>query len=115
MTIVNASQVDKAMGRFIDPKSVPTHIGGSRGAMEENFVAQSATRITDQGTGKRGAAEYDPNELPDSRFYGSATVISVNDAPPLEAAHEPPPQAPVVPAPTEPRSVAELLARMGLK
>jgi hypothetical protein len=115
MTIVNASQVDTAMGQYVDPRSVPKHIGGSRGAMEENFVAQSDKQIVDQGAGRRGAAEINPNELPDRRFYGSATVISVNDAPPLEPAHEPPPQVPVAPAPTEPRSVAELLARMGLK
>lgn len=105
MAIVRASDIDAQMGRHIDPKSVPTHIGGSQGAMEANFVAQSDHQIIDRGYGQKGATVVE-GRGPRNDLFGSATIISVNDAPPLEAAHEPPPPK-MPPMPEVPASRAQ--------
>lgn len=112
MGIIKASDLDKAMATGIDPHSIPQHNGGAQGVMQGQFVPQSDTVQMDQGHGRRGAAVYDGSELPQTGFYGSGTVISVNDAPPIEAEHEPKPAVVVA---DKPRSAADILASLGLK
>lgn len=89
MTVVNMKDLDAQMGRTIDPNSVPKHVGGSQGSMEPNFVAQSDLRIQEQGAGRLGAAVHDARELTGNHLYGSQTIISLNEAPPLEDKMEP--------------------------
>ncbi len=125
MTVVRMSDIDAQMGRVIDPNSVPKHVGGSQGAMEPNFVAQSDQVIREAGAGRYGGQVFDARELERNDHFGSQTVISLNEAPPLEAKHEPPAPSPpvipvVAPAPvlTMPapragsRSIAQLMASL---
>lgn len=105
MGIVNSKDLDQAMASGVDVRSIPQHDGGSQGVMQGQFVPQSDQVLVDQGHGKRGAAVYDGRELPPGNHYGSGTVISVNDAPPLEAAMEP----------KKPRSAADILAGLRLQ
>ncbi len=131
MTVVRMSDVDAQMGRSIDPNSVPKHIGGSQGAMEANFVAQSETQLREQGAGRYGAEVYDSREVAPNNHFGSQKIISLNEAPPLEAKMEPkddpsaramakaaevagaPPAPMAVPAVKAPgRSINELMAAL---
>lgn len=117
MAIVNMKDLDAQMGRTIDPNSVPKHDGGSQGAMEANFVAQSDTVIREAGAGRYGGQVFDSRELDRNDHYGSQTVISLNEAPPLLDKHEPPPPvipvipglAPVVAKPPAGRSILDLM------
>lgn len=97
MTIVNMRDVDGQMGRTIDPRSIPKHDGATQGAMEANFVAQSDTQVQDRGGGRTGAAVFDARDVGQEGYFGSGTIISLNEAPPLEAKMEPPlPKVPEV-------------------
>ncbi len=126
MTIVNSNELDAQMGRHIDPNSVPKHDGGDVGHMQGVIARGSEHIIVEQGGGKRGAAVYDAQEVGKQDFYGSQTIISVNDAPPLPQQMDPikkPITLPVVPMPVQapaaaakqPMTSAQLLAMMGLK
>ncbi len=136
MAIISSKDLDAQMGRTIDPNSVPRHDGGTKGAMQAFVPNQSDHIEVQQGHGSRGAPVYEASEIPQRGFYGSDTIISVNDAPPLEAGLEPKPtpipgQAaqlvppkpkvaapPVVQQPQRPQrqsTAVEVLARMGLK
>ena len=122
MTVIKASDIDARMGRTIDPSSVPKHVGGSQGAMEPNFVAQSDQIIHEAGGGRFGAQVFEASELARNDHFGSQTIISLNEAPPLLDKHEPPPiPAPIipvvapppvltVPAPAKGRSIQDLMA-----
>ena len=111
MTILTEADLNRRMGMTIDPNSIPRHDGGDLGCMEGVIQRGSDTRVDAQGNGRRGAAVYSADELGDPRFFGSATVITVSDQPPLPAELAP---AKPAPAPTKPRSPQELLAMMGL-
>lgn len=89
MTIINMRDLDAQMGRTIDPNSVPKHDGASQVSMEANFVAQSDTRVIDQGAGRFGASIMEGHEVSERGYFGSKKVISLNEAPPLETKHEP--------------------------
>lgn len=123
MTIINANDLDAQMGRHIDPNSVPKHDGTGTGHMEAIIQRGSEQVSHEQGAGRFGAPMYDANEVGGQDFFGSKTIISVNDAPPLPTQMDPikkPVTLPVVPpmpaaAPARPMTAAELLARMGLK
>jgi len=128
MPIISAKDLDTQMGRGVDPASVQQTAGGSQGAMEARFQTQGGIVEQPAGHGQRGTLVYDPSELPGGKgFYGSGTVISVNDAPPLDAVLEPErmpapempaalvAQAPAQAAPARPRSAADILAQYGLK
>jgi hypothetical protein len=112
MTVINSRDLDERMGRGVDPGRVPVHTGGSQGAMEGNFVAQSDRVEVQQGHGARGSLVYDARELHPTGYYGG-TIVSVSDAPPVEQAMDPnlAPQA----APGAPRTVAQLLAGLRLR
>ncbi len=137
MVIINSKDLDAQMGRSIDPASIPKHDGASQGAMQAIIPNRTDHIEVSKGHGQRGTAIYNANEIPAKGFYGSSTVISVNDAPPLEEGLEPKPapvpgmpedmQKLVVAKPVTPKSAttalpvarqlsaAELLARMGMK
>jgi len=134
MTVISSKQLDAQMGRTIDPASIPKHEGATKGAMQAVVPNQTDHIEVSKGHGQRGSAIYNANEIPQKGFYGSSTVISVNDAPPLEEGLEPAPipvpkdpsQQLVVPKPKavapaiemhplRQQSAIELLARMGLK
>lgn len=89
MGIVNARDLDAQMGRHIDPHSVPKHDGATHGVMEGNFLVQSDQIVTDQGHGRLGGDHVDRQQAAPDGFFGSKTVISLNEAPPLEAKLEP--------------------------
>ena len=110
MTIIDTKDLDRRMGMTIDPNSIPRHDGGDLGCMEGVIQRGSETRIDAQGNGRRGAVVFSADELGDPRFFGSSTVISVKDQPPLPAELDPkkPAGNPVAASP------AELLARLGL-
>lgn len=112
MTILTEAELQRRMGMTIDPNSIPRHDGGDLGYMEGVIQRGSDTRVVEQGKGRRGTEVYDAAELGDPRFYGSATVISVKDQPPLPEQMDPKKVEP--PAPVKPRSPAELLAILGL-
>ncbi len=123
MTLINSKDLDAQMGRHIDPNSVPKHDGTGTGHMEAVIQRGSDQVITEQGGGKRGAAVYNAEEVGGQDFFGSKTIISVNDAPPLPTQMDPL-KLPVVPQMPKPaaappvavraRTPAELLAQMGL-
>ncbi len=87
--------------------------------MEGVIERGSDTRVTQVGAGNHGAAVFDESEVGDNLFYGSKTIISVNDAPPLPEKFEPK-VAPVKPVvkptlsqpPGTPTALSGLLARM---
>ncbi len=109
MTIIDQKELDRRMSQTIDPNSVPKHDGGDLGAMQGVIARGSEDISTERGAGKRGAAVYALNEV-GPQMSGSATVISVNDAPPLPAKMDPAKPAPApapVAAPT--RSPQEIL------
>jgi hypothetical protein len=128
MTIISAKDVDQQMGTKIDPNSVPTHNGGDQGVMQGRFLPQSESVVVESGYGRRGAAVVSGGEVPQQGFYGSGTVISLNEAPPLSDKLEPkrpvplmPGQAPAPAATTAPAvpipppaSTTAALARLGL-
>ncbi len=89
MTIINVNDLDKRMGQQIDPNSVPRHDGGDQGVMEGIIERGTDARAVHQGTGHHGAAVFDEREVGDNMFFGSKTIISVNDAPPLPEKFEP--------------------------
>ncbi len=124
MTVISSKDLDAQMGKSIDPNSVPKHDGATKGVMQGQITNPSDDVVTDKGHGQRGSAIYNPNEIPQKGFYGSSTVISVNDAPPLDTGLEPkrPPMPALPPAPQQqvqqpkrPATAVEILARMGLK
>ncbi len=125
MTIINAKDLDDQMGRHIDPNSVPKHDGTGTGHMQA-IVQRGSEQVTqEQGAGRYGAPMFTEEEVGKQDFFGSQTIISVNDAPPLPQQMDPlkkPMPLPVVPvmpaAPpvaARPLTAAELLARMGLR
>jgi hypothetical protein len=138
MTIVNSGDIDKAMGRYIDPRSVPMHNGadevqaqGYRGDRD----GASDLVTNHQSTDLKGSAVFNHTELPSNERFGSTTVISINEAPPLDAKLDPKvqaqaraqaravpvarPQAPPAPKPvhqpTPPRTAHALLHRIPVK
>lgn len=122
MGIVNASDLDAAMGKTIKPQEVPKHTGGDQGAMQARFLASSDHIEQQQGYGRRGAAVYGADEVPERGFYGSGTIISLNEQPPLpeELAPQVERAAPMpapVPAPAAPmqrqRTPQEIVASLG--
>lgn len=125
MTIINVNDLDAQMGRHIDPNSVPKHDGTGTGHMEAVIQRGSEQVTQEQGAGRFGAPMYAEQEVGGQDFFGSKTIISVSDAPPLPTQMDPikkPVTLPVMPPmsaapaiPTRPLTAAELLARMGLK
>lgn len=129
MTIINTSDLDNQMGRHIDPNSVPKHDGTGTGHMQA-IVQRGSEQVTqEQGAGRYGAPMFSESEVGKQDFFGSQTIISVNDAPPLMEQMDPlkkfvvPPMPVKVPVPVvaakpavpgKPRTAAELLASMGL-
>lgn len=122
MTVVSAKDIDAQMGKGVDPNSLPTHTGGSHGAMQARFLAQAEHVDLPAGYGQRGASEANVRELPDANHYGSGTVISLSEAPPLLDKMEPKrPDVMPMPGPapaTTPVPVAQtaqqVIAKMGL-
>jgi hypothetical protein len=143
MVQISKAELDRRMGMVVDPNSIPRHDGADQGVMQGAIRRGSEVLIEEQGHGKRGTEVYDQRELNGNNYFGSQTVISLNEAPPLiekqdprlrekalaeEAAAKaaaklaalapPPPAAPVAQAPVaaapRPRSPEELLAAMGL-
>lgn len=94
MTEISSDDLDRQMGRQIDPNSVPTHIGGDHGAMEGVIERGSDMRIQEQGAGRYGVPVFNEHEVGGNDYYGSQTIISINEAPPLNPVMEPKPQAP---------------------
>ena len=142
MTVLNSKDLDAQMGRYIDPNSVPRHNGGDSVHMQP-VIARGSEHVTEeQGAGRYGAAMFSEQEVGGQDFFGSKTIISVSDAPPLMKEHDPvkkPITLPVVPMPLammpmpavpvvpvvkavalvakqapSVRSAAEMLAAMGL-
>ncbi len=124
MTIINGKELDAQMGRYIDPNSVPKHNGADAVHMQPVIARGSEQIVQEQGAGRHGAAMLSEQEVGGQDFFGSKTIISVNDAPPLMKEHDPikkPVTLPVVPMPVKPAAVAgkpktaqELMAMMGL-
>jgi hypothetical protein len=128
MTIISAKDVDQQMGTKIDPNSVPKHNGGDHGVMQGRFLPQSESVVTESGYGRRGTEVVSGGEVPQQGFYGSGTVVSLNEAPPLAEKLEPkrpvPPMPGQAPAPAAsaapaapippPASTTAALARLGL-
>jgi hypothetical protein len=131
MTIINSKDLDAQMGRSVDPASVPTHNATGEGYMQPIVQRGSEQVSTEQGNGRRGAAVYGADEVGGQNFFGSKTIISVNDAPPLQAEHDPklaqaaklaavappmpaPTPAPIAAAPQRPKTAQELIMLMGL-
>jgi hypothetical protein len=94
MTIISSKDLDAQMSRQIDPNSVPKHIGGDQGVMQGVINRGTDAQEIHQGAGRDGAAVYNESEVGGQFFYGSKTIISVNDAPPLPDKFEPKPAAP---------------------
>lgn len=138
MTIYNSDEIDKAMGRHIDPNSIPTHNGADEaqlGAFRGEHDGASDVVTNHQSTDFRGSAVFNHTDLPSNERFGSTTVISINEAPPLEAKLDPKvqaqaraqaravpvmrPKAPPAPKPvhqpTPPRTVHPLLNRIPVK
>jgi len=117
MTIITQAELDKAMGAKVDAAELASRkVGGSQGAMEAQFVAQTDDVRLHHGAGNRGGAVYDGRELPPSNHYGSGTIISVNDAPPLHDVLEP--EGKVAPGPSGPKqqmTPAQFLERFKAK
>jgi hypothetical protein len=90
----------------VDPTTIPKHNGGDQGCMEARIRAGTDTRIAEAGYGRRGAPVFESNELGDARFYGSATVISLNEQPQLPQEIAPPVKA---------RTPEEILAMMAME
>lgn len=90
MTIISAKDLDRDMGRHIDPNSVPKHDGAGHGHMEAIIDHGTDLRMQSSQLGNRlGSEVLNGREVGGDRFYGSATIISVNDAPPLQDQHDP--------------------------
>jgi hypothetical protein len=90
MTIINASDLDRDMGRHIDPNSVPKHDGADQGHMQAIIDHGTDMRLQSSQLGNKvGTEVFDPSQVGGDRFYGSATIISVNDAPPLMDQRDP--------------------------
>ncbi len=94
MTEISQEELDRQMGRQIDPNSVPTHIGGDHGAMEGVIRRGSEHLIEEQGAGKYGVPVFNERDVGGNDFFGSQTIISISEAPPLNPVMEPKPQAP---------------------
>jgi hypothetical protein len=97
MTIISAKDVDQQMGTTIDPNSVPKHNGGDQGVMQGRFLPQSESVVVESGYGRRGTEVVSSGEVPQQGFYGSGTVISLNEAPPLSDKLEPKRPVPLMP------------------
>ncbi len=124
MTLINSKDLDDQMGRHIDPNSVPKHDGTGTGHMQA-IVQRGSEQVTqEQGAGRYGAPMFTEEEVGKQDFFGSQTIISVNDAPPLPTQMDPikkpvtlpvvPPMPAAAPVANRPRTPAELLAQMGL-
>jgi hypothetical protein len=87
--IIDSKDLDAQMGRHIDPNSVPRHDGGDIGHMQAVIQRGSEQIIVEQGGGKFGAAVLHEQEVGKQDFYGSQTIISVNDAPPIPEQMDP--------------------------
>jgi hypothetical protein len=100
MPVIKATELDAQMRQKLDAKAIAdARAGGTQGAMQSHFLPQGEVVEQQAGHGQRGTAVYAGDELPQRGFFGSSTVISVNDAPPLDAGLEPKP-VPVPPAPS---------------
>ena len=130
MPVISSKDLDKQMSQGVDLASVSQrHPGATEGAMEAMIRPRGGEVEGDALRNLRGTPVYDPSEIPGRGFYGSSTVISVNDAPPLDVGLEPkkmpiPGQevavdaqpAPVpAPAPTRALTAVEMMAKFGLK
>ena len=138
MTIYNSGDIDKAMGRYIAPRDIPQHNGADevnaqvhRGERDGNSDLVTGHQQTDF----KGSAVFNNTDLPSNERFGSTTVISINEAPPLDVKLDPkiqaqaraqaqavpvmrpkPPPAPKpVHQPTAPRTVHPLLNRIPVK
>jgi hypothetical protein len=138
MTIYNSGDIDKAMGKYIAPRDVPVHNGADEaqlGAFRGERDGNSDHVTGHQQTDFKGSAVFNNTDLPSNERFGSTTVISINEAPPLEAKLDPKvqaqaraqaravpvarPQAPAPPPkvhqPTPPRTTHALLNRIPVK
>lgn len=116
MTEINSSDLDRQMGRQIDPSSVPTHIGGDQGAMEGVIQRGTDARLEEQGAGRYGVPIFNERDVGGNDFYGSSKIISISEAPPLNPAMEPkpaPPPKPMIKAVLPGGMPASLAAVMG--
>ncbi len=98
--IIDIKDLDAQMGRHIDPNSVPKHDGGDIGHMQAVIQRGSEQIIVEQGGGKFGAAVMSEQEVGKQDFYGSQTIISVNDAPPIPEQMDPLKKMPMPAMPT---------------
>ena len=119
MGVISAKDLDAQMRSGVRAADIPTHVGGTQGAMQPLFLPQAGDApLIEQGHGKRGTPVYTDQELPQQGFYGSGTVVVVNDAPPLPPMPAPPaaevPPVPAAALPPVPASTIAALARMGL-
>lgn len=112
MTVIDSGELDRRMGRFIDANSIPTHNGADQGAMQRDIEVQSDHLTSHQQTDIKGTSVFDAKELPSNQRYGSTTVISIKDGPPLAKEMEPgrpravPVGRPVLPPPPKPVHVS---------
>lgn len=90
MTIISVRDLDNQMGRTIDPNSVPKHDGASLGSMEADIQRGPNNETVQQGAGRFGGTVVDRESVGGGdRFYGSTTIISLKEAPPLQDKHDP--------------------------
>jgi hypothetical protein len=104
MTIINTSDLDAQMGRHIDPNSIPRHNGGDQGVMQGVIQRGSDTQIQDRDQGRYGTEVFSEAEVGGNNHYGSRTIITLNEAPPLLDQRDP--DVVVVPTPAMPVSQA---------
>jgi hypothetical protein len=106
MTIVSVSDLDGQMGRHIDPNSIPRHDGADQGHMEAHIPRGPDNAVVERGEGRYGATIVDRESVGGGdRFYGSTTIISLKEQPPLMDKRDP--DVVVVPPPFAPKPVVK--------
>jgi hypothetical protein len=90
MAIISAEELKNRTGQSLDERAIAqARPGGTKGVMRGHFMPQGEIVQQQAGKGKQGASVYASGELPQAGFFGSSTVISVNDSPPLDKGLEP--------------------------
>lgn len=140
MAIISSKDLDRQMDQGVDLTKAPVRSrgGADEGAMEGVIQRGTDHRVQSSQATHRGAPVYSPDEVAPTGFYGSATVISVNESEMIDESSDPamgrkgvppviilPPPAKAVvqaaPAPVaaapQPKvaTTADLLAKMGLR